>query len=514
MDSSKRLDPNGLEERVVLERRDKKRVILCQGHFNIVHLGHVRFLQYAKKLGDCLVVAVHGTDHLPAELRSRYFSEQDRIAGVAAQHVVDYVTLLDGEMTVDELIRRLRPDYYVLGQEFERERALEVQGQLESLQEVGGQVVFHSGEVQYSISPPRHMREDIDQERLLQFYQACDKQNVYIGKLKKRVDDFTQCRLLVVGDTIIDSYVNCEAVGMSSEAPLVVAKELETQNYLGGAGIVAAHAHALGASCEYLSVVGDDDVAGLAAEKLREYGVKEHLITDTSRPTTFKTRYLIGNQKVFRLSRLEDHPLLPREEEKLIAELERLAPDCDGIIVSDFNYGVVTQRVIETLARLGKLHSLMLVGDLQCSSQIGDIRRFYGYDLLCPNEREARISLRNREGGLEWIAKELLETSAVCNLILKLGAAGLIAYSAHSRTGSFDFHLSQHFPALVSDPLDVVGAGDSLLAISAISLCCGLDIMAAAALGTCVAALAVQNMGNVPVQADMLKDFLDNIEES
>jgi rfaE bifunctional protein kinase chain/domain len=487
-------------------RRSCERIAFCQGHFNVIHPGHLRFLQHAKSLGGCLVVAIHGTDHLPEEFQNQYFSEQERLAGVSALNLVDYVVLLTGDVTVETVIQSLKPDFYVLGKEFQHERADEVLKPIEILRVVGGQTVYHSGDVYSGRYSTHYAREKIDPDRVFQFYAACAKQAVDLGHLKEKLDDFSKCRLLVIGDLIIDSYVSCEAVGMSSEAPLIVAKELETENFLGGAGIVAAHVRALGASCDYLSVVGQDDVAALAAEKLEQAGVTAHLITDESRPTTFKTRYLVGNQKVFRLSRLKAHPLLPQVEARLIDELERVVANYQGIIVSDFNYGVLTERVIDTLTRLARDHSLILAADLQCSSQIGDIRKFRGYDLLCPNEREARISLHNQDAGLEWVANELLDTTQTKNLILKLGSAGFLAYA---RSGT-PFR-SQHFPALIANPLDVVGAGDSLLAMATTGLCCGLDIMESAALGACVAALAVQTMGNVPVQGEVLKDFLQGM---
>jgi rfaE bifunctional protein kinase chain/domain len=509
--ANKIVEIDDLAASIAREREAGQRIVLCQGHFNVVHPGHVRFLQYAKNLGERLVVIVLGTGHLPDDFRSHYFNEEDRLANVEALHFVDYVYLLQGTSTPEGVIELLRPDYYVLGQEFEQELAGSVEEQLQVLKEAGGQVVFHSGGAEYGDRAPQSVREVLDRERLLQFLQTCAKQDVEIGKLKKKLADFSKCRLLVIGDMIVDSYVSCQALGMSSEAPLVVAKELESLNYLGGAGIVAAHVSALGASCEYLTVVGEDREAEFAADKLAAHGVKAHLIADRSRPTTFKTRFLIENQKVFRLSRLNDHPLLPVIEGQLIDRLIELAPHFDGVIVSDFNYGVMTKHVIETLAELAERHSFKLIGDLQCSSQIGDIRRLQGYDLLCPNEKEARISLHSRDAGLEWIAKEMFKTAATRNLILKLGASGLIAYTSYPSTANDDLHRSQHFPALVSNPLDVMGAGDALLATTAISLCCGLDIMESAALGVCSAALAVQNMGNVPITTEALSAFLDNM---
>ena len=96
---------------------------------------------------------------------------------------------------------------------------------------------------------------------------------------------------------------------MSAEAPVVVVKELETKNFIGGAGIVAALIQALGAQCHFISVVGNDETSEIVEVELNKGKIKNTLIKDHSRPTTFKKRYLVENQKLFRVSRLEEHNL-------------------------------------------------------------------------------------------------------------------------------------------------------------------------------------------------------------
>ena len=125
-------------------------------------------------------------------------------------------------------------------------------------------------------------------------------------------------RILVLGDTILDQFAGCEAVGMSAEAPVLVVKELQTRNFNGGAAIVASHIKALGAECEFLSVVGDDENAEIIKNKLREEKVKIHLIKDNSRVTTLKKRYLVENQKLLRVSKLDDHNLEKVVEDQII----------------------------------------------------------------------------------------------------------------------------------------------------------------------------------------------------
>ena len=235
---------------------------------------------------------------------------------------------------------------------------------------------------------------------------------------------WSQARLIVLGDTIVDQYAACEAIGMSAEAPVVVVRELAKRNFIGAAAVVAAHIRALGAQVDLVSVVGNDSIADLVQKELQSQGIGDALTRDPSRPTTFKKRYVVENQKLFRVSRLEQHNLDGPIEDQLIARLEELAPNVQGIVVSDFVYGVVTPRVLATIQTLAKRHNLMLFGDLQCSSQVGSISRFHNFSLLSPNERELRLALQDKDSGLERLSQQLLEeTQLASGRAGKLGPA-------------------------------------------------------------------------------------------
>ena len=189
-----------------------------------------------------------------------------------------------------------------------------------------------------------------------------------------------------------------------AEAPVVVVRELESRNFIGGAAVVAAHIAALGAQCDLVSVVGADDTAKLVRQELALQSIGDGLSTDSSRPTTFKKRYVVENQKLFRVSRLEEHDLDSEVEDLVIDQLKKLAPAAHGIVISDFVYGVVTPRILEMVHILAQQYDLLLFGDLQCSSQVGSVTRFKNFSLLCPNEREARLALQDKEVALSNLA--------------------------------------------------------------------------------------------------------------
>ena len=144
---------------------------------------------------------------------------------------------------------------------------------------------------------------------------------------------------------------------------------------------------------------------------------------------------------------------------------------------------------------------------MQCSSQVGDIKKFENFDLICPTEKEARIALGSKDFSIEWLANKIIEKTNSKNLIMKLGGDGFVAYE--TKTDSFVNR--QHFPALNVNPLDVTGAGDSLAALS-VGISSGSSVMKSSIIAAVVASLAVQNMGNIPINKNQLIEYIKDIE--
>ena len=474
--------------------------VLAYGHFNTIHPGHIRYLRHARGLGEKLVVALIGDG------KSNYaFQQQERGEALSLLGIADGVLMLDAD-ELNAAIATLKPEVLVLGNEFKDN--IELQETLIQQRRQGGAVQFHAGDIHYDTADLLSGSErDLRQQRRSLFQAACRRQGIEQSQLLDAINSWGDTRLIVLGDTIVDQYAACEAIGMSAEAPVVVVRELERKNFIGGAAVVAAHISALGAQCDFVSVVGADSTAELVRKELATQGIGDGLSSDPSRPTTFKKRYVVENQKLFRVSRLEEHNLDAAVEDQVIAQLERLAPGAKGIVISDFVYGVVTPRILEVVLELAKQHNLLLFGDLQCSSQVGSITRFEGFSLLCPNEREARLALQDKDSGLEQLSQRLLNITRSERLVMKLGPEGFIAYDRASN-GQLS---SQAFPALSVNPLDVAGAGDSLLALFATGLASGQAMMTTAALACCMAALAVETMGNTPISAAALRNSLQEV---
>jgi rfaE bifunctional protein kinase chain/domain len=468
-------------------------IVFVSGRFNVLHPGHLRLLRFARESGVRLVVAVE-SDRVAGKYA--LVPEDLRLEGVQSISWVDEAFIFDEPLPA--LIARLRPDIVVKGKEHESANNPE----LAVLEQYGGQLKFSSGETIFSSLDLIHKE-----------FQAYDTQSISLpneylrrhcidkSRFAELLSDFAGLKVCVVGDLIIDEYITCEPLGMSQEDPTIVVTPVDSTRFVGGAGIVAAHAAGLGAAVQFVSVTGNDASRNYALEGLAAAGVAAQLLVDDSRPTTLKQRYRSKGKSLLRVSHLHQGAISAALQTQLLTALEQTLEGADLLVFSDFNYGCLPQPLVEQLVAMAKSRGVLLAADSQSSSQLGDISRFKGMDLITPTEREARISTRNREDGLVVLAEQLRQQASAHNVLLKLGEEGLLI---HAGNGEGDDWLTDRVDALNSAAKDVAGAGDSLLIASAMTLACGGTIWEAACLGSLAAAVQVGRVGNTPLRTEEL----------
>ena len=488
----------------------KKIEVVCAGHFNVLHPGHFRFLDFAASLGNGLCILLKADAEINKRENRKYFSETERASALRNIHCVDKVQIVD-DSSLDDYLKQLSPKILVLGHENEASHDGSIKNLVNLAEAKGIQVIFHSGDRNLSyqinlyedeLASPKH------DENKRQFMRICSRRGLDLLNIRKKIEDFADLTTLVIGDLIVDEFILCEPLGLSSEAPVVVVKEVEKYHYIGGAGVVASHVSSLGAKVHFISVSGDDYPGKIAKTKLDQAGVANDLLIDQTRPTTFKIRYIANNQKLFRVSKLLDTSVNREIEDRVIKKIWRLAPTLSNIIVSDFVYGVVTSKILDALTAVSMQYKIPIFGDLQCSSQVGNILKFQDFNTIFPTEKEARIAIENKDDGLEFVAQTVFERSNCKNLVIKVGSNGLIAYHVNEK----GFKDSEHFPALSSNAVDVSGAGDSVLATMATCISSGMDMMGASALGSIVASCCVETIGNLPISKAKIDARINELE--
>ncbi len=473
------------------------RTVFVSGTFNILHPGHLRLLRFASELGDHLIVGVQSDRIAGSEA---HVPEQLRLDGVLSNSFVDEAFVIDELPSV--VLKHLRPDIVVKGKEH-RDRP---NPELTVLNRYGGQLIFSSGEAVFSSLDLIRRDTASEGQRFGQTpvdYLA--RQRIDATNVGSVVDEFGTLSVCVIGDLIVDEYVTCDPLGMSQEDPTIVVTPIDTQRFLGGAGVVAAHGAGLGAQVHFLSVAGNDETRSYATDELISGGVDTELFPDDTRPTTLKQRFRANGMTLLRVSHLHQTSISLDLQERIFNRFDQLAAGCQLLVFSDFNYGCLPQPLVDGLIERARDSGLVVVADSQCSSQIGDVSRFRGMDLLTPTEHEARLSLRNQEDGLVVLAEKLRARSQAKNIILKLGSEGALLHLHDSN----DLVQTDRIPALNSLPLDVAGAGDSLLVGSAMAMAVGASPWVAAYIGAAAAAFQVGSIGNRPLTvADLKRELI------
>ncbi len=467
-----------------------EKVIFVSGHFNVIHPGHLRLIRFAKECGQKLIIGVQ-SDRLAGF--AAHVPEHLRLEGVQSNNWVDHAFIIDEPIT--DVIMKLRPDIVVKGKEHE----FRFNPELDALLKYGGQLFFCSGETIFSsFDLIRREFEQTDSFSDTLPLEYMERHAINSSSVNAIIDGFSKLKVCVVGDLIVDEYITCQPLGMSQEDPTIVVTPLDTERFIGGAGIVAAHAAGMGASVRYFSVTGKDDSRSFAINKLANYGVNISLFLDESRPTTLKQRYRSHGKTLLRVSHLHQAPISSELQSQIIEKLESAIKDSDLLVFSDFNYGCLPQPLVDHVTAFARRYDVILAADSQSSSQVGDIGRFKYMDLITPTEREARLSTRNQEDGLVILSDMLKEQSKTKNILLKLGAEGLLVHS--TIMNSEEWH-TDRIRALNLAPKDVSGAGDSLLIASAMTLALGGTIWEAALLGSISASIQVGRVGNTPIRS-------------
>lgn len=464
--------------------------VFVSGNFNVIHPGHLRLLRFAKECGQKLIVGVF-SDRLAGQ--AAHVPEHLRLEGVRSNSWVDDAFLM--VEPIADVILRIRPDIVVKGKEHENRSNPE----LPALQAYGGRLVFCSGESAFSSLDL--LRKEFSETN----YHAISVPDAFMARhgitpsrLVHLLQLFSSLHVCVIGDLIIDEYITCQALGMSQEDPTIVVTPIDSTRFLGGAGIVAAHAAGMGGNTRFFSVIGADDAGQFARTELGKAGIEAHLVTDAERPTTLKQRYRSKGKTLLRVSHLHQMDIAANLQLSLLGQLEAVLAHTQLLVFSDFNYGCLPQTLVDQIIALAAKHGVMLAADSQSSSQMGDIARFRNMHLITPTEREARISTRNREDGLVVLAETLRQQSLAQNILLKLGEEGVLIHAGKG-IACHDW-FTDRIDALNHAPKDVAGAGDSMLIASAMALACGATIWEAACLGSLAAAIQVGRVGNMPIQ--------------
>lgn len=477
-------------------KTEGKSLVFVWGDFNILHPGHLRLLNFAADCGDVLIVGIRSDAEssvvIPADIR---------LQSLRSISVVKHAFVLDE--TPEAFIELVKPTVVVKGQEHKGadnpEKSI--------IEQYGGELIFSSGEMRFSsIDLLRREGNELAFKSIHKPHDYLKRHGINMAHLREKVRSFGQLNVVVIGDLIVDEYINCDPLGMSQEDPTIVVTPISRDRFIGGAGIVAAHAKGLGANVRYISVCGNDASAEFAKDRLKHYGVAAEMMPDHSRPTTLKQRYRAKGKTLLRVSELKQHEVSDDIADLMLKKIRGFIQDTSLVIFSDFNYGCLPQSLVDQIAELCNLHKVPMFADSQSSSQVGDITRFKDMTLVTPTEHEVRLALGDSTSGLVVLAEKLAQKARCAYSFITLGSEGAFVHSPNAPSHNI---ITDALPAMNQSPKDVAGAGDSMLTCTAMSLVSGANIWEAAFLGSIAAACQVGRVGNRPLSAAEILEELE-----
>ena len=479
-----------------------KKVIMCHGTFDVVHPGHIRHLLYAKSKGDLLVASLTGDEHITKANFRPYVPQELRAFNLAALEVVDYV-VIDKDPTPIRNLSIIKPDYFAKGYEYTKDgihpKTAEERATVESY---GGEILFTPGDIVYSSSNIIETEAPaIATEKLMALLEG---ENLTLDDLRKTLAKFQGVKVHVVGDLIVDSYTHTVLIGGMTKTPTMSVRLENKRDFVGGAGIVAKHLHAAGADVTFSTVLGNDPLSEFVIKDLEAAGVTCEPIINSTRPTTNKNAIMAGGYNLLKIDSLDNRPV----SEKILAELtnriEEIAADI--IVFSDFRHGIFNRDSISVLTKAIP-KGVFRVADSQVATRWGNILEFYGFDLITPNEREARFALGDQDSVVRPLGLKLYREAGCKTLILKLGERGLLTFRSLPKKDE-DVRAFVTLDSFAEKVVDAVGSGDALLAYAALALYTTGNSVIASALGSFSAAIECEHEGNVPVRP---KDVLDKL---
>lgn len=318
------------------------------------------------------------------------------------------------------------------------------------------------------------------------------------------LDRFTGRRLLVPGDLMLDEFIWGEVRRISPEAPVPVVEVRRESWHLGGAGNVVSNLAALGAQAVPIGVIGDDDAAARLREQLAARDIEsDGLICDAARPTTLKTRIVAHSQQMVRADRESRAPVSPEIESAVIAVFNQLIAAADAVVVSDYDKGLLTPRVLQSILAAAAQARKPVCLD----PKIRNFAHYRPVTVITPNQAEAERATGleiTDEKSLLAAAQRIREMLECPHVLITRGEHGLSLLSENNSL--------LHIPTVAREVYDVTGAGDTVIATLALAIAAGAQVAEAAVIANHAAGIVVGKVGTATASRAELATALQDLD--
>lgn len=486
-------------------KKKGKKVVHCHGVFDLVHLGHIRHFNLAKKDGDILVVTITRDKHVKRGPGRPMFNEHLRAETLASLAVTDYVCVVDSP-TATECIKMLKPDVYAKGSDYKK-REKDVTGKIyeeeDAVKSIGGRILF-TDDITFSSSKLIGDYLDVYPPRTVKYLKAIAKRYP-INFITDRLSSLKDLKVLVVGDAIIDQYHYCTPMGKSSKEHLVANRYSSEESFAGGSLATANNVGSICNRVDLLTMLGEkNSFEGFIRGRLSS-NVNPIFFYRSEMGSIIKRRFVSEgtNRKLFEICYMKDDDISKREEVEIARHLEKTIKGYDLVIISDFGHGLLTKRLISLICSKAKYLALNVQTN---SANIGFnlVTKYPNANFVCVDEMELRFAAHDKLSDLRTHAKKIYQQLQCEHIITTRGPYGSLSYSK-----SHAFHET---PAFSYRVVDAIGAGDAFFAFVAPCFAGGIPQDLTSFIGNAVGSLAVQIVCNrEPIKSVDLIKFITRL---
>lgn len=467
----------------------QKKIVLCHGVFDLLHIGHIRYFEQACRMGDILVVTVTPDRYVDKGSHRPAFTETLRAEAVASLNCVDYVAVNEWP-TAKETLRLLRPNIYVKGSEF-KNTASDMTGKIaleeKIVNEIGAKLTFTEDIVFSSTNLINRYLSNLPIE--IKKYLELFRKRYQLNEILEILDKMASLNVLVIGDTILDEYQYCEAIGKSSKDPTLALKYQSHDMFAGGVLAVANNVANFAGSVKLVSSIGDQDSHEEFIRAQLHPNISPYFAVQPDSPTLIKRRFVDGYSfnKMFEVYVMDDSGLPKETDAKVCNWLSSDLPKYDLVIAADFGHGALSKNMIKLLTD----HSSFLAVNTQANAGnrgFHIISHYPRMDYGCIAEREFRLETRDQNGNLRPKMNEIAKKLNCSQFVVTRGRKGCAISNGN---GGF-----VKVPAFAQNVVDRVGAGDAFLSVTSLASAQGVENEVIGFLGNVVGALAVEILGN------------------
>ncbi len=470
-------------------RADNKKIVLCHGVFDLLHIGHIRHFEQASNLGDILVVTVTPDKYVNKGPHRPAFTGDLRAAAIAALDCVDYVAVNKWPTAV-ETIKLLKPDIYAKGKDY-RDAGKDYTGKIideeAAVKSVGGEITF-TDDITFSASSLINKYMPAFSEEVTE-YLADFSKRYSTDEVLQYLENARSLKVLVVGETIIDDYLYCEQIGKSAKEPVLAVRYLSAEKFAGGILAIGNHVANFCDHVGLLTFLGREDPQEDFIRQHVKNNVEQILLYKKNSPTIVKRRFIENylQTKLFEVYEMNDEELDEAGNKAFCAKLQEILPRYDVVIVADYGHGMMSREAIDILCSQARFLAVNTQANAG-NRGFNTISKYPRADYFCVAEHEIRLDARDRGADLRDLVINASQKTEFKQFTVTRGKHGCLCY----REGEGFFEV----PAFAHQIVDRTGIGDAFLSITALVVAQKAPMEIAGFIGNVVGAEAVAIVGN------------------